>query len=258
VTPLLTNDSDVVWGSEDGKLHPDVAYYYKDVSGFRFIFTDTNYSVNPEGEFEHNATNSWGPSQQNTAPNSLSDRQFDWLRGLLFDGAEKNLKCIVFSHASFAAKFPYSADAEKVRTLLNEVNAYKKGTVIAAINGHWHANAYEIKDDILYFNINSAKNGCWLPVNEPHYLPEHTVPYIDFDSAGTETGRRVVPLNSLWMSPKTWFFEAPLSTQVTLYENGDIHIEGMKTRWIHDVVPVGEKVSPCRAPLISEVILKNE
>ena len=50
-------------------------------------------------------------------------------------------------------------DAEKVRALLNEINSFKKGTVIAAINGHWHANAHDIKDDILFFNINSAKNG---------------------------------------------------------------------------------------------------
>ena len=182
VTPLLTNDQSVVWGTEDGSLDPKTAYYYKDIEGFRLIFTDSNYSLTPEGEFEHNRTGSWGPPSENTGANCLSDKQFAWLRAVLFDGADKGLKCIVLSHAAFAEGFSYSTDSEKVRNLLNEVNGYKKGTVIAAINGHWHANAHEIKDNILYFNINSAKNGCWLPVKEPHYLPEHTSLFIDFDA----------------------------------------------------------------------------
>ena len=258
VTPLLTNDQSVVWGTEDGSLDPKTAYYYKDIEGFRLIFTDSNYSITPEGEFEHNRTGSWGPPSENTGANCLSDKQFAWLRAVLFDGADKGLKCIVLSHAAFAEGFSYSTDSEKVRNLLNEVNGYKKGTVIAAINGHWHANAHEIKDNILYFNINSAKNGCWLPVKEPHYLPEHTSLFIDFDAEGMEQGRRQRPINELTMAQNTWFFDSPVSTQVSLYENGEIHFHGMKSSWMHGIVPVGERVSPCRMPEITEVKFKNE
>ena len=48
VTPLLTN-CDVVWGTDDGKIgNGEIAYYYFDANGFRFVMTDTNYSYNPQ------------------------------------------------------------------------------------------------------------------------------------------------------------------------------------------------------------------
>ena len=253
VTPLLTNDSEVVWGTENGKASPETAYYYKDFENFRFIFTDSNYSLTKDNEFEHNRTNSYGPPSENTGANMLSDKQFAWLEKALFSAAEKGMQCIVYSHAAFAEKFTYSTDAEKVRTLLNKVNAFKKGTVIAAINGHWHANDYEIKDDILYFNINSAKNGCWLPTQEPHYDESHTYTYMDFDSEGNLTETREVPLTELWMAKNTWFFDAPLSTNVTLTDDGQITVEGFDTAWMWNIVPEGPKVSEHRTPHISSV-----
>ena len=257
VTPLLTNDKTVVWGTKDGSFNPEIAYYHKDFDSYRFIFTDTNYSVTPEGEFEHNRTGSWGPPSENKGMNCLGDAQFKWLKNLLFDGADKNMKCVVFSHAAFAEGFSYSTDSEKMRKLFSEVNSYKKNTVIASINGHWHANAYEIKDNILYFNTNSAKNGCWLPVREAHYLPEHTYPYLDFDKEGNLLEKTEKPINDLSMALNTWFFDRPLSTSVTFSE-GEIKIDGMTTNWMYDLPPVGERVSPNRVPFISEVSFKYE
>jgi hypothetical protein len=73
-----------------------------------------------------------------------------------------------------------------------------------------------------------------------------------------EQGRRQRPMNELTMAQNTWFFESPISTQVSLYENGEIHIHGMKSSWMHGIVPVGERVSPCRMPEITEVKFKNE
>lgn len=252
VTPCLTNDC-VIWGTKDGKPSPDIAYYHKDIESFRLVFTDTNYSLSPDGVYEHNRTGSWGPPDGNTEINALSCGQLAWLRSLLFDAAERGMKCVVFSHAAFAEKFAYSADAERVRNLFCEVNKVKKGTVVASINGHWHADDYEISDDILYFNVNSAKNGCWLPANEPHYTYEHTCLFYDFDGDGRVTGKRELPLPELWMAPNTWFFDRPLSAIVTLSEDGGVKIEGTNSRWMYDIAPCGPAVSPCRTPHISSV-----
>ena len=256
VTPLLTNDKSVVWGTEDGSLSSEIAYYYKDFDNFRFIFIDSNYSLTKDGEYEHNRTGSWGPPQENEGANMLSDKQFAWLKSTLYSAAEKEMRCIVYSHAAFAESFSYSTDAEKVRALLNEVNSFKKGTVIAAINGHWHANAHDIKDDILFFNINSAKNGCWLPVQNPHYEEKHTYTHMDFDSEGNLQGTREVPLTELWMSKNTWYFDAPLSTNVTLKEDGEITIEGFDSGWMWNIVPEGPRVSKHRTPHITKVTHK--
>ena len=49
-----------------------------------------------------------------------------------------------------------------------------------------------------------------------------------------------------------------LARVLTDYENGEIHIHGMKSSWMHGIVPVGERVSPCRMPEITEVKFKNE
>ena len=47
VTPKLTNDSNVIWGTDDSKIGDGtIAYYYFDVKGFRIVCLDTNYSFN--------------------------------------------------------------------------------------------------------------------------------------------------------------------------------------------------------------------
>ena len=50
VTPLLTNDKEVVWGTEDGKIGDGtIAYYYKDLpDDYRIVATDTNYAFDPK------------------------------------------------------------------------------------------------------------------------------------------------------------------------------------------------------------------
>lgn len=257
VTPCLTNDSEVVWGTKDGKLSYETAYYHKDIGPFRLIFTDTNYSLSPSGEYEHNRTCSYGAPTENTVTNALSERQFSWLSNILHDGAEKGMKCIVFSHAAFAEKFSRSADAEKVRALFAEVNAKRKNTVIASFNGHWHANDHEISDGILYYNVNSAKNGCWISTQQPHYKEEHTCPYYDFDSEGNLIGKIEVPLNDLRMGKNTWFFEKPLSVTVTVLQDGTVKVEGIDTRWMWDVHPVEPRVTPYRTPHTTSVAKKG-
>ena len=91
VTPLLTNDPNVVW--ENG-------YYWFERKGYRFICADTNYSYNEKEQvWEHNRTASWGAPAGNLYPDSLGPEQLRWLESVLTDAAQKKIPCILVSHA---------------------------------------------------------------------------------------------------------------------------------------------------------------
>ena len=152
VTPKLTN-SEVHWGTEDEQVGDGyIAYYWFEKNGFRFVCTDTNYSLNPEtNEWERNV--SFVSRKGNLYRSSLGPKQLEWLEKVLMDAAEKKIPCIVVSHTHFHPTWDLSpdpslraADSDKVRAIFKKVNEFQKGTIIMAINGHVHSNRVEIVD----------------------------------------------------------------------------------------------------------------
>lgn len=239
VTPKITNDENVVWGTDDGKIGDgSIAYYHFDRDGFRIICTDTNYSFNyGMSDWEHNRTCSWGLPDGNGAGDSLAPKQLSWLEKVLDDAADKGLKCIVFSHAGFSGIWASSHDAERVRELFNSANAKRKGTVLMAINGHYHTNTVAQKDDIVYFDLNTVKNGRWMGKGSEHYKEEHTFDLVEYDDEGNPISFKKESLNNLGMGKNTWFLEDPLSAIIEIETNGHIVIDGMKTNWCYGVEP---------------------
>lgn len=73
VTPKLMNRP-VVFGTPDGEFSADVGYYHVDIDGYRFVFTDTNYSL-LDGEWVHNRPASWGAPSGAAFENSLGPEQ---------------------------------------------------------------------------------------------------------------------------------------------------------------------------------------
>ncbi len=239
VTPKLTNDTNVIWGTDNKKIGDgNIGYYYFDVKGFRIICLDTNYSFN-EGtnSWEHNTTCSWGPPMGNVKVNSLGPVQFEWLEKVLQDAVENDFKCIIFGHDSFSNIWGSSPDTQRVRKLFNKVNALKKNTVVMAVNGHHHTDHIAKQDDIVFLNVNSAKNGAWYPNPKKHYLEEHAYVCTEYDDEGNAISTKEVPLSNAWMSGNSWFFEDPLSAIITIDEDGKITIDGMKTNWIYGIDP---------------------
>ena len=43
VTPTLTNNKNVIWGTADGSMDTNIGYYYFEENGFRIVCIDTNY-----------------------------------------------------------------------------------------------------------------------------------------------------------------------------------------------------------------------
>lgn len=259
VTPKLTNGKENNWGTFDRKIGDgNIAYYYFDKNGFRIICTDTNYSFNHEfSAWEHNRTCSYGPPADNSLRESLGEKQLKWLEAVLLDAAQKKLKCIVFSHASFSGIWGSSPDTTKVKDLFAKANNIRKGTVIMAINGHYHTNHLTENNGIVYMDVNTVKNGAWIAKGYPHYNDEHTFKVTEYDDDGNAIAKRDELLKKPWMSPNTWYFEEPLSAIITIRENGHIAIDGMKTAWAYDVTPEADGIGGCETQISSKEFKLN-
>lgn len=241
VTDKITNKAnDVVWGTNDGKIGDgNIGYYYFDhkKSGIRFIFLDTNYSINTNtNEYEHNKTASWGPPEDNIRPNSLGPVQLEWFKKVLRASAKECRSCVVVAHDGFSGVWTSSPDTEEITALYKEVNEIHKNTVIMSINGHHHTNHCALIDDVLFLDVNTVFNGHWMPKDTDHYT-DQTFKFTSYDENGNrlETVDRLV--SSLWQSKNTHYFSEPLSAIVTISDNGEISVEGMETTWFKNVVP---------------------
>lgn len=240
VTPLLTNDREVIWGTDDGKIGDgSTGYYYFDKGIYRIICLDTNYSFNEEkGEWQHNLPASWGAPDGNILPNSLSPKQLFWLRELLLKSAKDGKKCIVVSHATFNDEwYGCAPDTKEVSGLFEEANKVQKGTVFLVINGHYHTNKISQKDGVLFFDVNTVRNGRWVYEAPKHYGENHTFEYEKYDDDGNKISSEIAPLSALWQSGNTWYFDKPLYATVEIDDDGNIEISGTKADWIHGVVP---------------------
>ncbi len=250
VTSNLTNQNDnVVWGTADGKIGDgSIAYYYFDVNGFRIVCVDTNYFLNTDtGAYEHYPSWYSGPNTSvtpNTAKkNSLGDTQRAWLEKVLMDAADKDMPCIVVTHASTAGTRGSSqcGDYAEVQEIFRKANDKNLGTVLMVINGHHHTNHTEYVDGILYFDMNTS-NGAYVPdgsTKTPNYAEDATFEYVEYDDDGNATGtstKLITTLGSLGQN-EMFYFEGPLSAIVHVSSNGRIVIEGDSTDWYLDVAP---------------------
>lgn len=242
VTPLLTNDDSVVWGTADGKIGDgSIAYYHTDTEeGFRLVCIDTNYYWDPTSKsWKHNPTNSYGPPDGISTFNCLGPTQLEWLEDVLVDAANKGIPCIVMSHDSFAGKFgSTSPDAGAVREIYAKANAIRKGTVLMSINGHIHTNHQAIVDGVFYLDMNTVRNCVWLGGQTTHhYTDEHTFKKEIYDANGNLLRTEDARLSGLTMGMATWFAADPLSAVVTLDQYGNVKIEGIESDWLYGVAP---------------------
>ena len=253
VTPRLTNRADsVVWGSESGNIEDGkIAYYYFDKGDFRFIALDNNYSRSPvTNEFEHNGEASWGAPCENTLHNSLGERQLLWLRGVLYDAADKGKRCIILSHDTYCSEWEQTPDAAQVRELFKEANAKREGTVLLALNGHYHNNRRAVEDGVAYIDVNTVRNGYWQAerfyayAEENEAEPRFTFEYTDYNENGDVVGRYRRGFSSLRMGDRSLFFEDALSANISVDIDGGIEVQGMSTKWAYGIAPEGLPLTP--------------
>ena len=240
VTPLLTNRPDqVIWGTADGTIGDGrVGYYHFDVNGFRFVCTDTNYAL-LDGQWVHNRPASWGPPAGATHANALGPVQLQWLEHVLTDAAQRALPCIVVSHADFSGivSDDPSSDGAAVCALFRKVNRLRAGTVVLAINGHYHTDHAVRSDGVVYFDCNTVLNGDWKPMTVSHYTDDQRFPFEPYDADGQPLPVVSTPLPALVQATNTWFFTEPLSAMVTVSTDGAVRIHGAQTAWRYGIAP---------------------
>lgn len=250
VTPCLSNDPAIIFGTADGKIGDgSIAYYAADRGAFRFVMLDTNYSCRPsDGMWEHNRPASWGAPAGNLHSDSLGPVQLAWLEGVLDDAAAQGLHCILVSHAGLTEEMAHSPDAAAVQMMIRRANATRRGTVLMCINGHYHTQHFLEREGVVYFDVNVAMNGYWKPQTSEHYTDVAPVyRFTDYDTAGNPTKTWDRPASSLTMGRNTHFFASPLSAIVTLGEDGSVSVRGSETTWLGGIVPEtqADGVMPC-------------
>lgn len=239
VTPALVN-RDVVWGTKNGKVGDgSIAYYYYEVDGFRVIALDTNhyYSLD-DNEWKHYPSWTPGPVGNYRSTNALGPVQLEWLETVVMDAAEKDIPCIVLSHASLAGNRGSSqcSDYAAVQEIFKKANTKNAGTVLMALNGHHHSNHTDYVDGVLYFDVNTVRNGAWYNDGTRHYTNQ-TFEYVTYNSDGSVKSTETKKVSDLSSANKTWFFTDPLSATVTISSNGKIVIQGQATTWLDGIAP---------------------
>ena len=169
---------------------------------------------------------------------------------MLDDAAARNISCIVTSHHDTSGKRAQTApDAEAVRQIFKEANEKRAGTVLLVMNGHLHTDAFHVVDDILYFDVNTVRNGSYSSEYTTHYPDDVTFTKVTYDVEGNEDKKVLMPVNGLKGEDVTYFYTDPLRTFVTVSSSGRIEIEGMETTWLSGLEPPAS--SPYMHPWIS-------
>lgn len=214
-------------------------HWYADIKDYRLIGLDTNFSYNKaQGCWERNTALACRAG--NHVKDSLSPAQLDWLYDRLSEAHAQKRGVIVVSHAGLCdLSFEWSPDAEHAQHIFSRF----PGTVLMAINGHYHTDHLSVRGGVCYFDVNTAINGCWVPSEIAHYAPGDTFLNTEYDSAGRALSTQSVPFSQLSGALHTWSFKEPLSAVVTI-DGTHIDIRGSKTEWDCGVVPTPETATP--------------
>lgn len=174
------------------------SYYYFDRSGFRMISIDTNFHHAPDGSIAHYATSdAWTKCHQDEL--LIPDEELEFLRSAIRTASGP---CIVFSHGSIVRPCSVT-NRETVLDLLRQ----EPGKVLLWINGHHHRNDLRIVENIAFFDLNSTTSD-W--INHPHHAYPSEL------------------MAKFALSDHELLFEKPVHAVVTVKEDGEIQIDGMR------------------------------
>ena len=145
--------------------------------------------------------------------------------------------CILLSHAPLNAQMVACAhNAREIEEIIDEVNSIRKGTVRLCINGHRHTDTFNVRNGVVYFDVNVVRSGAWMEKKTFHYAEGHGFEFADYGADGKEISREHMDYNALRQGTNTWFFDAPLSANVT-FEGNKLIIEGTDCKWACGVAP---------------------
>ena len=186
-------------------LGMDNDYYSFDCNGIRFLVIDANYfkydgKVEQYNKRNHKAFNGDYPF--------IPEEEMLWIKNTISDS---ELPIVIFSHQSLENTFQNRgiANRTKIQDLIhNETLNGKK--ILACMNGHDHTDSVEKINKTYYYTVNSIAY---------KWLGFETLP------AFYEIRRRQPQLKDIILN------EAALSAIITINENNNIEIRGMRGRY---------------------------
>lgn len=198
------------------------SYYSVDKGKFRFIFLDSNYFIDKDGqEKDYHRTNYTSSNQINR----YSKQELQWLKSQL----DTEQICVLFSHSPINDGYEKIIENTEIHQIL--VDARSKGTLIAAVfGGHIHSDNYHVIDGLHYIQVNSASNiwGGSKFTNTERY-PEEV--YKQYSSL-----KYIIP------------YRDALYAVVDVYSNGKVKIKGRKSSYLPpapDAEKLKTKSYPC-------------
>lgn len=174
------------------------SYYFFDRNGFRLISIDTNFHHAPDGSIIHYASSdAWTKCHQKEL--LIPDEELQFLRSAIRTAPGP---CIVFSHGSVVRPDSVTNREEALDLLRQE-----PGKVLLWINGHHHRNNLRIVENIAFFELNSTTSE-WINVPHQAYPAELMAKFA--------------------LSNHELLFEKPVHAVMTVKEDGEIQIDGMR------------------------------
>lgn len=176
-------------------------FYTVDKGVFKLIALDTNYFINKKGEVEHYAASSaYDKCHQKMA--IITKPQLEMLAEAL---STAKGPCLIFSHNGMRPCDPSKGitNHEEVQKVISE----NQRTPIMWINGHYHRNHLRMNNGIAYFVINSPTSE-WL--------------------GGKHNGYPAEIMKKSPLASKELLYDKPVNAIVTVWEDGEVKIEGMK------------------------------
>lgn len=202
-------------------------FYYIDKGKFRFIFLDSNYFIDKDGQTKDYHKRDYIRSKQ---IDRYSPEELQWLENTL----QTEQICLLFSHAPVNDNYGEIINNVDIHKIITTAKA--KGTDIAAVfGGHNHSDNYHIIDGIHYIQVNSASN-IW------------------GGSQFTNTERFPAEVYKQYTSLKYIIpYRDALYATVDIYTNGKVKIKGTKSSYIPpapDPEKLKNKPYPCSARIL--------
>lgn len=179
-------------------------YYSFDQLGYHFIVLDANFLYEDGKYTDYDKANFYVDDSKRTF---INDEQIEWFKA---DLKATQLPTIVFSHQSL---WHYHWGV-KNRLELQKIMEEESAKVICCMNGHNHIDYHHQINGIDYIEINSMSYN-WTS----KYTSEER-----FDKKYYEQYKNL---------PHIAGYQDPLFAFATLDPKGSLHIEGVKSQWMH-------------------------
>jgi predicted phosphodiesterase len=181
------------------------SHYTVDMGVFRLIVLDANYFKDENGNFKHYSSKSHKEAYKSYTGTYITPPQIEMLAEALRTAKGP---CMIFSHHGIRLDRP-QAGITNTKEILEVIEKNRRTPIMWSV-GHYHRNHLRLDNGIAYFMVNST-TWDWLGGKMHNGYPDEVV-----KKGPEQLVRRIC------------IYDKPVHAIVTVWEDGEIKIEGMK------------------------------